>query len=96
MKTEELLITAAQAQLALPAEEEGRLAAAVTEMLDYFAKMSEVDVENLEPTTHALIRDNALRADNSNPNNKFNNNQEALIERAPESNNNFIIIPNVL
>lgn len=96
MERTELLITAAQAQLALPAEEEGRLAAAVTEMLDYFAKMLEVDVENLDPTTHALVRDNALRADNSNSANNFNNNQEALINRAPENSNNFIVIPNVL
>ena len=91
------MITAAQAQLALPAEEERRLGAAVTEMLDYFSMMSEIDVENLAPTTHALNRDNALRADNPNSdNNNSNNNQDALINRAPENNNNFIVIPNVL
>ena len=105
MKKEELLITAAQARLALPAAEEGRLAAAVTEMLDYFSLMAEVDVENLDPTTHALNRDNALRADNSNsdnlnsdnnnPNN-YDNDQNALINRAADNNNNFIVIPNVL
>jgi aspartyl-tRNA(Asn)/glutamyl-tRNA(Gln) amidotransferase subunit C len=92
MEQNELIITAAQAQLQLSAEEEVRLKTAVTEMLDYFSKMSEVDVDNLAPTTHALVRDNALRADNPNQ----NNNQEELIARAPENENNFIVIPNVL
>ena len=95
MEKEELIITAAQAQLQLSTEEEGRLSAAVTEMLDYFSKMSEVDVDNLAPTTHALVRDNALRVDN--PNNNSNPNiQGALIAAAPDSADNFIVIPNVL
>ena len=92
MEKDDLLITAAQAQLALSAEEEGRLSAAVSEMLDYFELMNEVDVSNLNPTTHALVRENALREDNPNP----NNNQDALISRAPENEDNFIVIPNVL
>ena len=92
MEKNDLIITAAQAQLALSAEEEGRLSAAVSEMLDYFELMKEVDVSSLAPTTHALVRENALRPDNSNS----NNNQEALIQRAPEHENNFIVIPNVL
>ncbi len=95
MEQDDLLITAAQAQLALSPEEEGRLKTAVTEMLDYFSKMSEVDVDNLAPTTHALIRDNALRNDNFN-NNRNSNIQGALIAAAPESEDNFIVIPNVL
>jgi aspartyl-tRNA(Asn)/glutamyl-tRNA(Gln) amidotransferase subunit C len=92
MEKNDLLVTAAQAQLDLSAEEEGRLSAAVTEMLDYFELMNEVDVSKLAPTTHALVRENALRSDNSNP----NNNQEALVARAPEHEDNFIVIPNVL
>ncbi len=92
MEQDDLIITAAQAQLELSAEEEGRLAAAVTEMLDYFSKMSEVDVDNLAPTTHALVTDNALRTDTPNQ----NNNQKELVDRAPDNENNFIVIPNVL
>lgn len=92
MERNDLLITAAQAQLALSAEEEKQLSEAVTQMLDYFELMNEVDVSNLKPTTHALVRENALREDNPNP----NNNREDLINRAPEKENNFIVIPNVL
>ncbi|MDC7226141.1 MAG: Asp-tRNA(Asn)/Glu-tRNA(Gln) amidotransferase subunit GatC [Spirochaetales bacterium] len=92
MEKDDLLITAAQAQLALSAEEAGRLETAVSEMLDYFEMMNEVDVSNLPPTTHALVRENALREDNPNP----NNNQEDLVNRAPENEDNFIVIPNVL
>ena len=95
MEQDDLMITAAQAQLQLSAEEEGRLKTAVTEMLDYFSKMSEIDVDNLAPTTHALVRDNALRADNPN-NNSNSNMQGALIAAAPDSADNFIVIPNVL
>jgi len=95
MEKDDLLITAAQAQLALSAEEEERLEAAVSEMLDYFELMKEVDVTNLTPTTHALVRENALRVDN--PNNNSNPNiQGALVAAAPESEDNFIVIPNVL
>ena len=95
MEKDDLLITAAQAQLALSPEEEGRLKTAVSEMLDYFELMNEVDVSNLNPTTHALVRENALRNDNSN-NNPNSNLQGALIAAAPENEDNFIVIPNVL
>jgi aspartyl-tRNA(Asn)/glutamyl-tRNA(Gln) amidotransferase subunit C len=92
MEKDELIITAAQAQLELTPEEEDRLRIAVSQMLDYFSLMSEVDVDNLPPTTHALIRENALRPDTA----ERTNNQDALISRAPEHENNYIVIPNVL
>ena len=92
MEKDDLIITAEQAQLRLTAEEEEKLRSAVSEMLDYFTLMNEVDVKDLLPTTHALIRENALRADNP----VRNNNQEELVSRAPEHENNFIVIPNVL
>jgi aspartyl-tRNA(Asn)/glutamyl-tRNA(Gln) amidotransferase subunit C len=92
MEKDELIITAAQAQLELTPEEEDRLRTAVSQMLDYFSLMSEVDVDNLPPTTHALIRENALRPDTA----ERTNNQEDLVSRAPEHENNYIVIPNVL
>ncbi len=92
MEKDELIITAEQAQLELTAEEETRLRTAVSEMIEYFSLMNKVDVNDLPPTTHALVRENALRNDNA----VNNYNPVDLVNRAPEHENNFIVIPNVL
>jgi len=92
MDRKELQITADLAYLELQEEEAVRLETEVTQMLEYFTKMSEVDVDSLQPTTHALLTQNRVRNDNSNT---FNN-PESLVNNAPEAEDNFIIIPNVL
>ncbi len=94
MEKNDLLITAAQAQLSLSSDEEERLIKAVSEMLNYFELMNEVDVENIKPTTHSLICKNTLRDDSLNK--KRENLQQELIDAAPESEDNFIVIPSVL
>lgn len=90
MKLDELKTTAQLAMLDIPDPE--RLAQAFEEMLDNFSKMLEVDVEGLEPTTHALAQGNRLRMDSvSNA-----DTSEALLDRAPDSIERFFKIPNVL
>ena len=32
-------------------------------MIEYFTVMDEIDVDDLEPTTHAFVRDNRTRDD---------------------------------
>ena len=54
----------------------------VSRMLTYFEKMSEVDVEGLEPTTHALQKENRLREDRRHPNEAQ---PDELLECAPGS-----------
>ncbi|MBN2526249.1 MAG: Asp-tRNA(Asn)/Glu-tRNA(Gln) amidotransferase subunit GatC [Deltaproteobacteria bacterium] len=69
-----------------------KLAQAFTEMLENFSKMMEVDVDGLEPTTHALAQGNRLRADVQ----RGTDESETALERAPERQNRFFKIPNVL
>lgn len=91
MDREELQITAQLARLELAGEEEERLQKAVLQMLDYFAKMKELDVTGLEPTTQ-LAQENRLREDAaaSDPN------PDLLLKNAPELEDRLIVIPNVL
>ena len=70
------------------------LASEITRVLDYFTKMEEVDVSSFPPTTHALIKENCLRQDIEDKEKKVD--PDTLVEAAPEIDDRFIIIPNVL
>lgn len=103
MDTKELEMTAELAQLALSEEEKARAASSLEEMLSYFEVMSQVDVDGLAPTTHALQKENRTRPDqpaSSNsplPNNPNDNIQaDQILEASPELEDRFIVIPNVL
>lgn len=92
MDASELEVTARMARLALSTEEQAKLQSAVEQMLAHFSHMREIDVGGLAPTTHALLRENRLREDvESRP-----VPAEALLENAPEREERFIVIPNVL
>ncbi len=93
MDIEELRTTANLAMMELHEGEVARLSDAVSSMLDYFSVMQQVDVSGLEPTTHALVEGNTVREDTEN-NNSIN--PENLVNRAPDNDNNHIVIPNVL
>ena len=73
-------------------EEAEKLKTAISQMLEYFEKMKEVDVTDLEPTTHALLKTNRVRSDK--PVEKTN--PDDILENAPELEDRFIVIPNVL
>lgn len=92
MEKSEIDVTAEQAQMELTEADRGRLAQDVTRMLDYFEKMREVDVTGLEATTHALVKANRTAADAVQPSRLADD----LLERAPELEDRFITIPNVL
>ncbi len=107
MERRELFLTAELAMLELSEFEVKKLQEAVTEMLDYFDKMNEMDVEDLEPTTHALAKHNRLREDISGeavetiPDGRrmvihLPVVADAILSNSPESDDRFITIPNVL
>ena len=87
----ELKTTVALANLSLGEEEARELMDMADQMLSYFSKMLEMDVDGLPPTTHALQEENVLRSDELQP-----GNSEILLNRAPERDDDFITIPNVL
>lgn len=97
MNKDELLVTASLALLELEDKEIDRLGEEVTQMLDYFEMMTKINVDGLEPTTHAFQKENRLRADNSadlNNNNNFNH--DLIIENGNDMEDDFFVIPNVL
>jgi len=92
MDKNELFKTAALAKLKLGEEEADKLASEVSAMLENFSAMMEADVEGLEPTTQTLQKENRTRSDVSGSSNLSNN----LLNRVPEREDRFILIPNVL
>jgi aspartyl-tRNA(Asn)/glutamyl-tRNA(Gln) amidotransferase subunit C len=91
MVREELHVTAQLARLELSREEADRLEKAVLQMLEYFAKMKELEVSGLQPTTQ-LAQDNRLREDAA----QTPQDTEPLLKNAPELEDRLIVIPNVL
>jgi len=93
MEKSDLTVTASLARLELDEAEAMKLGEEVSRMLSYFEKMNEVDVDGLEPTTHALQKENRLREDRRLPNEAQ---PDELLECAPDLEDRFILIPNVL
>ena len=92
MDKTELAVTADLAHINLKDEEYESLGRAVDQMIEYFSVMSKVDVEGLEPTTHALLGKNRLRPDELSELTIA----DRLVENAPELEGRLIVIPNVL
>ena len=91
MDREELDITAQLARLELSDEEKKRFEQAVFQMLEYFSKMKGFDVEGIPPTAR-MTQTNRTRKDTA----IVNVDTEALLGNAPELEDRFIVIPNVL
>jgi aspartyl-tRNA(Asn)/glutamyl-tRNA(Gln) amidotransferase subunit C len=92
MDASELAITARMARLTLSDEEQVKLGTAVEQMLAHFSHMKEIDVQGLVPTTHALLKENRLREDVESRTEV----SDTLLKNAPEREERFIVIPNVL
>ena len=92
MDASELEVTARMARLSLSEQEREKLRTAVEQMLAHFSHMREVDVGGLAPTTHALLKENRLRDDVESR----SVSAESLLENAPEREERFIVVPNVL
>jgi aspartyl-tRNA(Asn)/glutamyl-tRNA(Gln) amidotransferase subunit C len=63
----EVLHVARLARLELTEEEVQRMAGELSKVLDYIDKISELDLENVPPTTHVVEVTGALRADEPRP-----------------------------
>ncbi|MGA2614119.1 MAG: Asp-tRNA(Asn)/Glu-tRNA(Gln) amidotransferase subunit GatC [Spirochaetia bacterium] len=92
MDLQELSATARMARLSLTPAEMEKLGKAVEQMLQHFSHMKEIDVEGLAPTTHALLRENRTRDDAE----RTAEVSDALLKNAPQLEERFIVVPNVL
>jgi aspartyl-tRNA(Asn)/glutamyl-tRNA(Gln) amidotransferase subunit C len=92
MDASELKTTVEMAMLELDEQQIRSLEGAVAQMLEYFTTMASIDVENVEPTTHALATDNRVRSDEQ----RVSVDPDTLLENAPELEDRLVAIPNVL
>jgi aspartyl-tRNA(Asn)/glutamyl-tRNA(Gln) amidotransferase subunit C len=74
-----------------PAEEE-RLSIQLSQILDYFEQLNELDTTNVAPTTRAIELSNITRSDRLNP---FPH-KEDLLEQAPERDDDYFRVPKIL
>jgi aspartyl-tRNA(Asn)/glutamyl-tRNA(Gln) amidotransferase subunit C len=63
----EVLHVARLARLALSEEEVERMSRELSAVLDHIAKISELDLEGVPPTSHVVEVENALREDEPGP-----------------------------
>ena len=95
--SEELQTTADLALLELSDSDRAELEVGVKSLLDYFQVMSQIDVSEFPPTTHVLAEENRVRDDEvrdvtgANP-----QMSDDLLAQAPDLEDRFIAIPNVL
>lgn len=92
MDPSELKTTADMAMIDLDDAGLADLEGAVSRMLEYFSVMAAADVENVEPTTHALITGNRTRADEPGGESMA----DELLEQSPDLEDRLVAIPNVL
>lgn len=96
MDKRELYTTASLAQLSLTDAEAVTLSREVSRMLEHFSRMREIDVDSLEPTTHTFSKVNRLRTDAKENGERLSDMTDSLLHNAPELEDRFIVIPNVL
>jgi len=89
---DEWALTAELAALELNEDERERLIGQAEQMRRLYLGMSSADVDNLEPTTHALAVGNRVRRDEARPFNDI----DALLDATNELDSRFFLIPNVL
>ncbi len=79
-------------RLHLSDAERDRAAGELSQILDSFEKLKELDTEGVEPTDHVLPVVNVLRADKSRP----GLSTQAALQNAPEQAANMFQVPRVV
>ncbi len=80
------------ARLALPEEKLQTLTQQLESILEYVAKIGEVDVSNVEPMAHALPLSNVFREDVAVKGMEL----EKVLQNAPETDGPFFKVPKVI
>ena len=81
LSRDQVLHVARLARLELTEDEVERYAGELSKVLDYIEKISELDLEGVEPTSHVVHVENILRADEPRPSLPA----EVALESAPEA-----------
>ena len=86
LKREEVKHVAKLARIELSEKEIQKMQKELAKILDYVEQLKEVDIENLEPTTHSTLIKNVFRKDTP----LIYHESEKLIEVAPQKEERFI------
>jgi aspartyl-tRNA(Asn)/glutamyl-tRNA(Gln) amidotransferase subunit C len=86
---DEILHVAELARLALTEEEIERLGGQLNQILEAVGKVSELDLSDVEPTSHPLDLSNVWAEDEPRPSLPV----EEALANAPERENNFFRVP---
>jgi aspartyl-tRNA(Asn)/glutamyl-tRNA(Gln) amidotransferase subunit C len=89
---EDALKTAHLARIELSEKECENLASDLTQILDYFDKISELDTDDVVPANHELEVSNVYREDKIQESLPI----EDVLKNAPENFESFIVVPKVL
>lgn len=92
LEQEELAHVARLARLDMDAAELARMTGQLDAILRYAAKLDEVDISGVAPTTHTLNAVNALRDDEVRPSLL----RDEALNNAPERNDRAFIVPKVI
>ncbi|MBE9039658.1 Asp-tRNA(Asn)/Glu-tRNA(Gln) amidotransferase subunit GatC [Oscillatoriales cyanobacterium LEGE 11467] len=80
------------ARLELTETEEEQFTAQLSNILDYFNQLSELDTENVPPTARAIDVSNMTRPDELQP----YTNRDEIFESAPEQEGDYFRVPKIL
>ena len=86
---EQVLHVARLARLRLSDEEVERMAGELSSILDHVEKIEELDLEDVEPTSHVVDVENVLRADEPRPSWP----RERVLEEAPDASEDGFRVP---
>jgi len=78
---EQVLHVARLARLRLSEEEVERMASELSGILDHVDRISELDLDGVEPTSHVVALENVLRADEPRPSWP----RDRMLDSAPDS-----------
>jgi len=92
VKKEDISHVATLARLELESEEAERLTGDMNSILDYIERLTGLDTDNIEPTSHAIPISNAFREDLL----KKDFTRESALANAPASENNSFKVPKVI
>ena len=80
------------ARLEITNAEEEQFAGQLSGILDYFEQLSELDTENVPPTTRAIEIQNITRADS----NRLYPDHEVLVQESPAPEGDYFRVPRIL
>ena len=91
---EEVKHIAKLARLGLTEKEIEKFQGELSPVLDYIEKLKEVDISEVEPTSHSVLVENVMRQDGINEKCKMKN--EKLMALTPDKKDNYLKVKSIL